>query len=140
MCVQDVVQPNVCTTSTHHRPTPHSPHPTPPTKIQITLQEPDNNTLAAALHTARASQQHPRESTYRLSALVLHWGTSPSNGHYTCITQARGSGPWCTFNDTHVTALANEAMVLKEENLANDYMVFYELDALHGACGGGYVG
>lgn len=98
-----------------------------PTREKDTRRVSMSDTLNLAHFLASSSPaqsrltHHPSHATYHLRAVVDHWGTGTSDGHYTCSTKTE-YGTWIHTDDDTVSELPQS----KGTSSKTCYILMYE--------------
>lgn len=81
-----------------------------------------------AAGAAAAAARDPRTS-FRLTSIIRHTGSSAARGHYLCDVLGVDTGIWKSYNDTQVCEVAKED-VFGPHRMQDAYVLFYLHDSL----------
>ena len=72
--------------------------------------------LKQYLYTQDASNMTPEETTYHLSAVLIHRGPSAHSGHYIAHIRDETTGFWFKFNDEKVEEIEGKNLKLDSDD------------------------
>ena len=92
------------------------------------IQFPDTLDLKQFLNSPESEKLTPQETTYHLSAVLIHRGPSAHSGHYIAHIKDERSGFWFKFNDEKVEQIEGKKLKLDSDD-GND-----EVIEINGTC------
>lgn len=81
------------------------------------------------------SANQASDNTYKLVAVISHYGDTTQTGHYVCDVHSSARDRWFQYDDLRVSRVS-EADVLGDSRQKNGYLFFYMHNQLCGQTGG----